>query len=95
MVKISWRRAWQPTPIFFPRKSHGQRNLEGYIPWGQKESDMTEATEHTEINKKRSIFIEQKDIIVEVATIPKLIFSFNTTPIEITTAWFFPQNFIM
>ena len=28
------RRGWQPTPIFFPGKSHGQRNLVGYSPWG-------------------------------------------------------------
>ena len=28
-------------------KSHGQRSLVGYSPWGQKESDMIEATEHT------------------------------------------------
>ena len=25
-----------------PGKSHGQRSLEGYSPWGRKESDMTE-----------------------------------------------------
>ena len=29
-----WRRKWQPTPVFLPRKSHGQRNLMGYSPWG-------------------------------------------------------------
>ena len=40
--KILWRRAWQPTPVFLPRKSHGQRGLVGYSPWGQKESDTTE-----------------------------------------------------
>ena len=40
--KIPWRRAWQPTPVFLPRESHGQRNLENYSPWGHKESDMTE-----------------------------------------------------
>ena len=28
--KISWRRKWQPTPIFLPGKSHGQRSLAGY-----------------------------------------------------------------
>ena len=28
--KISWRRAWQPTLVFLPRKSHGQRSLMGY-----------------------------------------------------------------
>ena len=27
---------WQPTPVFLPRKSHGQRNLVGYSPWGWK-----------------------------------------------------------
>ena len=31
-------RAWQPTPVFFPGESHGQRSLAGYSPWGQKES---------------------------------------------------------
>ena len=40
--KIPWRREWQPTPIFLPGRSHGQRNLEGYSPWGHKESDTTE-----------------------------------------------------
>ena len=42
--KIPWRRAWQPTPVFFPGESHGQRSLVGYSPEGRKESDMTEAT---------------------------------------------------
>jgi len=40
--KISWRRKWQPTPVFLPGKSHGRRNLVGYRPWGCKESDTTE-----------------------------------------------------
>ena len=30
------------TPVFLPRKSHGQRSLAGYSPYGCKESDMTE-----------------------------------------------------
>ena len=29
-----------------PGKSHGQRSLEGYSPWGCKESDTTEVTYH-------------------------------------------------
>ena len=45
--KIPWRRAWQPTPVFLPGESHGQRSLAGYRPWGRKELDTTEATEHT------------------------------------------------
>ena len=35
--KIPWRRAWQPTPVFLPGKSHGQRSLAAYSPWGHKE----------------------------------------------------------
>ena len=41
---IRWKRAWQPTPVFLPRKSHEQRSLAGYSPWSHKESDMTEVT---------------------------------------------------
>ena len=40
--KIPWRRKRLPTPVFLPRKSQGQRSLEGYSPWGHKELDMTE-----------------------------------------------------
>ena len=40
--KISWRRAWQPTPVFLPGESHEQRSLGGYSPQGIEESDMTE-----------------------------------------------------
>ena len=42
MGKIPCRRKWQPTPIFVPRKFHGQRSWVGYSPWGQKELDTTE-----------------------------------------------------
>ena len=36
--KIPWRRKWQPTSVFLPGKSHGQRSLAGYSPWGPKKS---------------------------------------------------------
>ena len=39
--KMPWRREWQPTPVFLPGESHGQRSLAGYTPWGRKESDTT------------------------------------------------------
>ena len=32
----------QPTPVFLPGESHGQRSLMGYSPWGHKELDTTE-----------------------------------------------------
>ena len=41
--KILWR-AWQPTPVFLPGDSHGQRSLADYSTWGRKELDMTEVT---------------------------------------------------
>ena len=44
--QMLWRRAWQPAPVFLPGESHGQRSLAGYSPWGRKESDTTEGTEH-------------------------------------------------
>ena len=34
--KIPWRRKWQPTPVFLPEKSDGQRSLVGYNLWGRK-----------------------------------------------------------
>ena len=40
--KIPWSRKWQPTPVFLLRKSHGQRSLASYSPWGCKGSDTTE-----------------------------------------------------
>ena len=40
--KVPWRRAWQPTPVFLPGESHGQKSLASYSLWGHEESDMTE-----------------------------------------------------
>ena len=45
--KRPWRRASQPTPVFLPRECYGQRRLVYYSPWGLKELDMIEVTEHT------------------------------------------------
>ena len=39
--KIPWKRKWQPTPVFFPGKPHGQRSLVGYSSKVSKESDTT------------------------------------------------------
>ena len=45
--KIPWRRKWQSIPGLLPGKSHGQRSLVGYSPWGRKESDTTERLQFT------------------------------------------------
>ena len=42
--KIPWRMAKQPTPVFLPGESHGQRSPAGYSASGRKELDMTEVT---------------------------------------------------
>ena len=44
--RISWRREWQPMPLFLSGESQGQRSLVGCSPWSYKESDKTKVTEH-------------------------------------------------
>ena len=36
VVKIPWRRQWQPAPVFLPKNSHRQKNLAGYSLWGRR-----------------------------------------------------------
>ena len=56
-----WRRKWQPTPVFVPGESHGQRGVVGYSLWGCKESDTTKQPTHTQLPEKVSI--TGKDLI--------------------------------
>ena len=42
---MHWRRKWQPTPVFLPGESQGQRSLVGCCLWGHTESDTTEVTQ--------------------------------------------------
>ena len=39
--RFPWRRKWQPTPVFLPGESHGQRSLVGYSSWDYKQSNIT------------------------------------------------------
>ena len=50
---ITWREAWQPTPIFLPRESLGQRSLAGNSPWGCKKLD---TTEHIDSNRSFELY---------------------------------------
>ena len=43
--KIPWRRAGQPTPVFLPGESHGQRSLVGYKSI-RSHKDTTQVTYH-------------------------------------------------
>ena len=42
--KIPWRRKRQPATVFLSGKCYGQRNLEGYSPWGCKRAGHDLAT---------------------------------------------------
>ena len=53
--KTPGRRKWEPTPVFLPGKSHGQRSLLGYSPWGRKRVG------HDLANKK-----QQQQIIIYI-----------------------------
>ena len=35
--KMPWRKKWQPAPVFLSGKSHRERSLVGYSPWGRRE----------------------------------------------------------
>ena len=42
--KIPWRREWKPTLVLLPGKSHEQRSLAAYSPWGSRVLDSTKYT---------------------------------------------------
>ena len=47
--KIPWRRKCQPTPVFLPRTSYGQRSLAGYSSWGCKRVGHDSATQQQQL----------------------------------------------
>ena len=49
----------QPTPVFLPGESHGQRSLAGYCSWGRKELDTTELLTHTSRIYKEFLQLKQ------------------------------------
>ena len=57
VMKIPWKRKWQPTPVFLPGKSRGQRSLEGYSPWGSQRADMYTLCTHTHTHTHIYIYI--------------------------------------
>ena len=75
--KISWRRAWQSTPVLFPGESHVQSTLVSYGPQGCTELVMTEATQHTHTvfipSLRAKVCLEQR-----LATILLQSWPFNT-----------------
>ena len=64
--KMPWKRKWQPTPVFLPGESHGQRSLVGYSPRGRKESDTTERLQWS-LPSGVVVGIERKVLILGIA----------------------------
>ena len=66
--KIPWRRKWQPTSIFLPGESYGQRRLAGYSPWGRKSrtqlSDQTNQPTNQPTIWSGMIYIIQKNVSI-------------------------------
>ena len=44
-----WRRKWQPTLVFMPRKSHEQKSLVLYTSWSHKRITFNLATEQQQM----------------------------------------------
>ena len=64
--KSLWRREWQPTPVFLPGESHGQRSLPGYSPWGCKESDTTRWLTHTHTHTHTHTQLESSEYVLQI-----------------------------
>ena len=65
-----WRRKWQPTPVFLPGESQGQRSLVGGRLWGCTESDTTEATQQQQQQGKSWYgAIEKRELLFSLRSI--------------------------
>ena len=64
---IHWRRKQQPSPVFLPGESQGQRGLVGCHPWGRTESDTTEVTEQQQagVESKTKLYISYITVTLE------------------------------
>ena len=59
---VPWKRKWQPTPVFSPGKSHGQRILADYSPWGHKRVGHNLATKQQQQKSPIHHFINVKHL---------------------------------
>ena len=47
--KMPWRRKWQPTPVFWPGESQGQRSLEGFNTTQRLNNNNNKATSKSQL----------------------------------------------
>ena len=78
-----WEKAWQPTSIFLPRESHGQKSLEGYGPQSYKELDMVEVTCHACVGLLLDIIVYSTDLYIRYISC-----IYNMYLIYISYIWF-------
>ena len=74
--------AWQPTPVFLPGESHGQRSLAGYSPWGCKELDTTEVTAAAAAIEMRGLFLSRPAVLLVSPHSTKTLFSSHSALIS-------------
>ena len=85
--KIPWRRKWQPTPVFLPGKSQGQRSLAGYSPWGHKSRTwLSDETTTTFSYAKKQKELHQNVRVGEIT------WSFNIHPLYFSLSSEFSYN---
>ena len=94
--KIPWRTKWQPTPIFLPGKSHGQRSLAYYSPWG-----CTRLSDRTHTHTHASFFVFYSVLSLSMLSITNIfpifkkhIFLVLWLFLSSTSGLLFPLNFI-
>ena len=65
--KVPWKRKWQPTLVFLPEKSYGQRILAGYSLWGHKASATTEHEHTCMLDRRISVLGNQYPHVLPIA----------------------------
>ena len=93
--RIPWKRKWQPTPVILPGKSHSQRSLVGYSPWGRKEKDTTEwLNTHTAQSRLRTVPSPQEGRRQRLPTVLLLPNPFSTSGCWCHWPVFCPYTFV-
>ena len=64
--KIPWRRKWQPTPVFLPGESHGQRSLVDHNPWGHKRVRHNLVTKQQQQQQQKTIWILANQFLLTI-----------------------------
>ena len=65
MHAMHWRRKWQPTPVFLPGESQGQRSLVGCRLWGHTELGTTEVTYHIIHKMDEQVLLHSTGICIQ------------------------------